>query len=216
MLTGFAAGGQIRCDDHSDFNEEILGANGVDYIMPEASVSGINLEDSIAAIVKVRGNVGDIRPGVNNQIYIHKTNSTWIRFTAGVHVRSILEIGDAVLSGVVFLIDGSQTVEGIYSVRIHNSTLTTDPLDEARTRVNWFGFIRLQNGFVMKYGGDLQQYVRSVDESIDAEFHRPIMLVRNESTSKTVTLPAASTAPVDRYSFRFRVINKPLLVMVTL
>ena len=59
LASSFSAGGQVRCEDHSDFNEELEGATGIDFILPEASVTGIDLRNATNTIVKVRANVGD-------------------------------------------------------------------------------------------------------------------------------------------------------------
>ena len=174
---------------------------------------GLTLADGTVATVKtILTSIGAIVMAANARLVAQRIENggtgSQIQFPAGDLGTINIKIYSADFSATPMTF-ASGTNSGNIHIEIDESDLTADPFNDVRTDYNITGYIRLSNGAVIYYGGGqgYDVYVRSLDESVTADFNRPIMLFRNETASRTLTLPQASASPKDRHVHRFHVAN---------
>ena len=209
----YAAGALVKCDDDSYLNEAITMRQHFDLWMPEGSCRGLTLADGTVARVKtILTSIGEIVMAPNARLIAQRiengTTGSQIQFPSGDLGNVNIKIYSADF-GTTPMTFTAGTNSGNIHVEIDKSDLTADPFNDVRTDYNITGYIVLSNGTAIYYGGgqgnDL--YVRSLDESVTADFERPVMLFRNETAGRTLTLPAASASPKDRHVHRFMITN---------
>ena len=209
----YAAGAMIKVDDDSYVNEAVTLREHFDLHAPEASFRGLTVADGSQVIAKtILTSIGQIVMAPNAHVQLQRIENTGtgaqVQFPAGALGDIVLKIRSADFSTAP-LTFASGTNSGNIHVEIDASNLTADPFNDVRSDYNITGYIALSNGQVIHYGGGQGHdvYVRSLDESVTADLNRPVMLFRNETAGRTLTLPAASTSPKERSVYRHLIAN---------